>query len=300
MLTRCPHCQTTFRVAPEQLKARLGQVRCGTCRGVFNAIDSLADEVPVVIGPTAEPVAAAPEPILETETEAEAKPEPVPEPASSATPEDDSPPPPAEPGGEETAVPAATETMSTVATVATVVVNAEKTPVPAAWEIISEPPPPRRWPWITGLLILLVLAAGQLLYIFRVELAVLVPELRPALLAGCEQLGCTLPRPRRAELIGIESSDLAPMDEGRLLLTATLKNRAPFDQEYPHLELTLTDTRDTALLKKVLAPTEYLPADHAAHATNAGFAANAEVAVRLPLEISGLPAVGYRLYLFYP
>ncbi|MDP3036591.1 MAG: DUF3426 domain-containing protein [Rhodocyclaceae bacterium] len=293
MLTRCPHCQTTFRVAPEQLKARLGQVRCGTCRGLFNAIDSLADEVPVVIVPTAEAVETPPEPILETETEAAAEPEPVPEPASSATPEDDSPPPPAEPGDEATAVAAATKTMSTVANV----VDAEKTPVPAAWEIISEPPPPRRWPWIAGLLILLVLAAGQLLYIFRVELAVLAPELRPALLAACEQLGCTLPRPQKAELIGIESSDLAPMDEGRLLLTATLKNRAPFDQEYPHLELTLTDTQDTALLKKVLAPAAYLPA---AHATNAGFAANAEVAVRLPLEISGLPAVGYRLYLFYP
>ncbi|MHB1360845.1 MAG: DUF3426 domain-containing protein [Rhodocyclaceae bacterium] len=294
MLTRCPHCQTTFRVAPEQLKARLGQVRCGACRGVFNAIDSLADEVPVLIGPTTEAVEAPPEPILETETEA--KPEPVPEPASSATSEDDSPPPPAEPGDEATAVATATETMSTFAAVATVVVTAEKTPVPAAWEIISEPPPPRRWPWIAGLLILLVLVAGQLLYIFRVELAVLAPELRPALLAACEQLGCTLPRPRRAELIGIESSDLAPMDAGRLLLTATLKNRAPFDQEYPHLELTLTDTRDTALLKKVLAPTEYLPADHA----SSGFAANAETSLRLPLEISGLSAVGYRLYIFYP
>ena len=168
---------------------------------------------------------------------------------------------------------------------------------------MGKPPPFRRWPWIAGLLILLVLAAGQLLYIFRVELAVLAPELRPALLAGCEQLGCTLPRPQKAELIGIESSDLTPTEAtgaagaSRLLLTATLKNRAPFDQEYPHLELTLTDTQDTALLKKVLAPTEYLPADQDA-AT--GFAANAEIAVRLPLEISGLPAVGYRLYLFYP
>ncbi|MDP1958064.1 MAG: DUF3426 domain-containing protein, partial [Rhodocyclaceae bacterium] len=72
---------------------------------------------------------------------------------------------------------------------------------------------------------------------------------------------------------------------------------APFDQEYPHLELTLTDTQDAALLKKVLAPAEYLPADHDA---TTGFAANAEVAVQLTLEISGLPAVGYRLYLFYP
>ena len=43
MQTRCPECQTSFRVTPEQLKARAGKVRCGQCQGVFNALDSLVD-----------------------------------------------------------------------------------------------------------------------------------------------------------------------------------------------------------------------------------------------------------------
>ena len=44
MKTRCQNCQTTFRVTPEQLKARAGKVRCGQCQTVFNALDSLVDE----------------------------------------------------------------------------------------------------------------------------------------------------------------------------------------------------------------------------------------------------------------
>ena len=44
MKTRCQNCQTTFRVTPEQLKARAGKVRCGQCQTVFNALDNLVDE----------------------------------------------------------------------------------------------------------------------------------------------------------------------------------------------------------------------------------------------------------------
>jgi hypothetical protein len=98
-------------------------------------------------------------------------------------------------------------------------------------------------------------------------------------------------------MLSIETSDLAPADADRLLFTATLKNRAPFDQEYPHLELTLTDTRDAAMVRKVLAPAEYLSP---ARSIKAGFAARSDIAVKLTLEALGVPAVGYRLYLFYP
>ena len=42
MVTSCPACTTTFRVTPEQLKVRQGKVRCGKCRGVFDAFKSLA------------------------------------------------------------------------------------------------------------------------------------------------------------------------------------------------------------------------------------------------------------------
>ena len=46
MLTRCPSCATTFRISPEQLKARQGRVRCGKCRNVFNALETLVEEPP--------------------------------------------------------------------------------------------------------------------------------------------------------------------------------------------------------------------------------------------------------------
>ncbi len=323
MLTCCPHCQTHFRVTAEQLKIRQGKVRCGACQEVFDALDSLSDEAPVLQGApvvppaaesesrrspdgTVEPLAAIvtlesipaaanessdspaePEPAQEPEPEPESVPEPETVPVPAPTPEPESEPeaepkPEAEPESEpapEPENPAAVEPAAE-----------EWAPVPAV------PTPARRWPWVIGSVALLLVAAAQLAYIFRTELAVVAPELRPALLAGCELIGCTLPRPVKPELVGIETSDLAPEGNG-LLLTATLKNRAPFEQDFPHLELTLTDTQDAALVRKVLTPADYLPAGQDAAQ---GFAARGEVAIRLTLTADDVPAVGYRLYLFFP
>ena len=36
--TRCPGCATVFRVKPEQLALRNGQVRCGHCKTVFDGV----------------------------------------------------------------------------------------------------------------------------------------------------------------------------------------------------------------------------------------------------------------------
>lgn len=44
MLTRCPACQTVFRLRAEQLRARHGEVRCGHCFHPFNALDQLIAE----------------------------------------------------------------------------------------------------------------------------------------------------------------------------------------------------------------------------------------------------------------
>lgn len=41
MKTRCPHCQTLFKITNEQLKIHSGQVRCGNCKKLFNAFDAL-------------------------------------------------------------------------------------------------------------------------------------------------------------------------------------------------------------------------------------------------------------------
>jgi predicted Zn finger-like uncharacterized protein len=362
MLTRCPHCETAFRVTPEQLKARNGLARCGSCHGVFNALDSLTDEVALVIGQQLRTEAmpfAAVEPQSETATgfaaemtvETEALlPDDAQVVVAGEMPE---PEPPSEAEIESAAVAlplveAGTEAVSPVADIdfalpseeaaadnnsesrlpqdGAAMVEADLNPdaepdtqnvlpaapeaapvaapepeeaaFPEAWSAVAAPPPPpRRWPWITGVFLLLVLMVGQMLFVFRIELGVLLPELRPALVAGCDLLGCVLAHPRKPEMLSIETSDLAPSDGDHLLFTATLKNRAPFDQEYPHLELTLTDTRDAAMVRKVLAPADYLSPSQS---IKAGFSARSDLAVKLTLEALGVPAVGYRLYLFYP
>jgi predicted Zn finger-like uncharacterized protein len=46
MYTQCPHCQAIFQISAEQLKAARGDVRCGQCLTVFNALHHLSEEVP--------------------------------------------------------------------------------------------------------------------------------------------------------------------------------------------------------------------------------------------------------------
>jgi len=41
MVTRCPQCNTCFRVTTEQLKTAKGAVRCGSCLHIFKALDHL-------------------------------------------------------------------------------------------------------------------------------------------------------------------------------------------------------------------------------------------------------------------
>ena len=43
LATQCPHCQTSFRVAKDQLKLVGGMVRCGACMKTFNGLENLLD-----------------------------------------------------------------------------------------------------------------------------------------------------------------------------------------------------------------------------------------------------------------
>jgi predicted Zn finger-like uncharacterized protein len=183
----------------------------------------------------------------------------------------------------------------------TVGVGSEAGTEPVEWsETFPEPlPAPRRWPWVMGSLIALIAIGLQCALAFRVELAVLWPEGKPALVALCEIAGCEVGLPAKVGQVGIEASDLHPdtTQPGRLLLTATLKNRAPFAQQFPHLELTLTDTADKAVARKVLTPADYLPATSS---VADGMPSSADVTVSVGVDARDMTASGYRLYLFYP
>ena len=42
-VTQCPHCSAKFRVREEQVKLHSGLVRCGACRGIFDAVEHLIE-----------------------------------------------------------------------------------------------------------------------------------------------------------------------------------------------------------------------------------------------------------------
>jgi hypothetical protein len=101
--------------------------------------------------------------------------------------------------------------------------------------------------------------------------------------------------------MSIETSDLQTDNrrDGVIVLNAVIRNRAPFAQEYPSLELTLTDERDQAVVRRVLAPLDYLQAGLAERVAP-GIAPGAEAVLRVNFDSSRFKAIGYRLYLFYP
>src|SRR6185436_20616496 len=41
LITTCTHCLARFRVTPQQLNLKQGQVRCGHCQKVFNGFEAL-------------------------------------------------------------------------------------------------------------------------------------------------------------------------------------------------------------------------------------------------------------------
>ncbi len=65
MYTQCPQCKTLFRIGAEQIRAAAGQVRCGRCERVFDALEHAVGEREPQVGrqtaqvPSARPAAAA-------------------------------------------------------------------------------------------------------------------------------------------------------------------------------------------------------------------------------------------------
>lgn len=283
MLTRCPACATAFRVTLEQIKARQGQVRCGRCQNVFNAIEHLTDTATVP-----ETTAVAAEPIVES-------------PATEELPVVESPQPavPDIPASTETDEPEAETTVAEE--VADLHVEAAIPPSPLSMDYAPESEDAtnvRRWPWAVGIALAALALTIQILIAYRVELASRHPGMRPVLEALCDQLQCTIGLPMEADQLGIEASDLHPgAQKGQLELNATLRNHAAYAQSWPHLELTLTDTNDKPLARKVIEPALYLPAKQG---QNSGFPPNSDAAVKVGIDPGSIPAVGYRLYLFYP
>jgi len=313
MLTRCPGCTTTFRVTSEQLKVRQGRVRCGQCQQVFNAIEHLTDvraDTPAAkTMPSDDTVVIELSPVSEIKADTF---EATSESASALTPvtplihieasesaesteliEHVEPREQSEAPEEHAATPPSEH-----------VRHSDDTPLLQPSPLSGEYALPKdsedkapRWPWFTAALLTLLMLVAQGLVAFRVDLAAKHPGLQPLLATLCQVAHCTVDLPSNPDLVSIEVSDLHPGRKSGLELTATLRNHAPYAQAWPNLELTLTDATDKPIVRKVLTPTQYLPATQS---LAQGFPAGNDVALQLAFDPGTLPADGYRLYLFYP
>lgn len=154
------------------------------------------------------------------------------------------------------------------------------------------------WLWLAGSLLLLMSLGMQGVYFFRSELAARQPGLKPLLQQFCGALQCKIRLPANPDFLSIETSNLEadPVQANLVTLNAILRNRARLAQEYPLLELALTDTQDKMIARRIFQPREY--------AKNAdldrGMLPNEEVTVKLALDLGDLKASGYRVFLFYP
>ena len=277
IITRCPGCATAFRASETQLVTRGGHVRCGRCETVFDAYTY-----------------ALPENMLPTSQSAESprppealEPQILPE-ALVLTPSPAQDPQPAN-SDESVADTPAIDTPAEIADPNLELDFGRSKPHAAA---ISA------WiAWPATVVTAFVLAA-QIAFHFRGDLTLAFPAVKPYAEELCAELGCDLPLPSRSDMMSIESSDLQAdtINPGVMVLSATIRNRAPYAQLPPALELTLTDPQDRPMARRVLAASEYL----ARGATYSSFPASTEIPIKVFFDASAVKATGYRLYLFYP
>ena len=313
MVTTCPHCATSFNVAPDVLLSRNGRVRCGQCKQVFDGLMSVttleafqsaaADGAAVAVDTPALPVAAVeinwpalpgvpeiPVPPMPLEVTAAARPEYLPGNAPDAAPAVSTPP-------VSHGQPRISDSPRVSAAFKAPVAEAEPRPDDAI-----APPSPKRRLWAVAAGMAALALAAQVTYRYRSEIAAHFPLVKPALAQVCEWAGCSVPPLQQPAALNIEASDLQVVDKAQphiVQLTATLRNRSSIELGYPAFDLVLTDNREHALARRVILPKHYLPGPmlQGAQVAQSTIAANAEITVRVDMDIGNLPAGGFRLNL---
>jgi predicted Zn finger-like uncharacterized protein len=323
LITCCPACGTMFRVVPDQLKISEGWVRCGHCAEVFDATAHMMEgapvpplrqaDAPLPQGQAGWQHSAAPEPspvdIAMAHAPAQASPAAAPDSELRESPldqpfvfrrsdladTDDMPSvsPPAAPrsdfGASSSLLQDEADQAEEELHQLSFVRHARRK---AFW---------RRRGVRAGLFLSALLLAALLGLQVAVHdhdrLAAAQPALRPWLERLCQPLACTLGPPRQIEAIVIDGSSFNKLRGEAYRLNFTLRNNAAFPIEAPALELTLTDTQDQAVLRRVLQPGEL-------GAPSATLAAGGEWTASVPLALTpngqtGRVA-GYRLLAFYP
>jgi predicted Zn finger-like uncharacterized protein len=159
--------------------------------------------------------------------------------------------------------------------------------------------PVRFWLWLLAVLAV-VLFVAQVLHHERDGIVARQPNLRPAFAALCRFAGCELTALHQIGDVVIEGAAFAREKTGNndYRLSFTLRNGAAVPLAMPAVELSLLDTQERAVVRRVL-----MAADYGAPTV---LGARSDQAASLPLTLSAAeaatlpPIAGYRVEAFYP
>jgi hypothetical protein len=151
-----------------------------------------------------------------------------------------------------------------------------------------------RWLWRLLTLLLTLGLGAQLTWIERAALTQSALT-RPWLLRTCQILHVPPPQVRDLALLQLGARDIRPHPEvpGALLISATLRNRAPWTQPYPLLEVSLSDLSGKPVAQRVFAPDAYLGSRALAAR---GLPAGASAAISLEVRDPGRQAVAFAIH----
>jgi predicted Zn finger-like uncharacterized protein len=238
MYTQCPECLTVYKLEAEALVPACGCVRCSHCDAVFNALGTLAAQLP-------------PEPFTRLEEHALDREPPsadvaVFRPRPPATIE----PPPVD-GEDETVA----------------VADADEGGVGEDFSQLTFTPKfartrHRSWrtaAWITVCVALLLGLGAQLAWAKRDSL-IADATIGPILAASCALVGCHLPLVSAPSQLRLMARDVEqhPSVRDGLLITASVRNDAAFAQPYPVVTIVLSDANGQRLAMRRFQPGDYV------------------------------------------
>lgn len=137
----------------------------------------------------------------------------------------------------------------------------------------------------------------QILVHQRDWLAAKAPATRPMLAGLCSFFGCQVLPLREIEAIVIDSSAFVKIRPNAYRVHFTLKNTVVYAVGTPSLELTLTNTGDQAIVRRIFSPQEFGIQEAS---LGPGAEMNAVLSIGVELADKTERVSGYRLLVFYP
>ncbi len=315
LITQCPACNTMFKVVADQLKVSQGWVRCGQCKEVFDANTHLTRSQSL-----------HPEPELVSRSEVviqDVKPssstsfaQPFggkPDFASSDWVNTVNPPSPLNPAAnqglsnelEGKALDAANFDRQLAQDLPISLIK--KPPAPPSFVRQAQRTQSWKTPWIrAGLglfaLLLVALATLQVAVHERDRVVATHPGAHGIMAELCRRVGCAIRPLRQIDAIVVDASSFNKIRSDSKIelykVTLNLKNNGALAVALPHIELSLNDTQDQTIVRRVLNPAD-IGAVQFVISARGEFNGSAVVQIDTA-QLGGVRVAGYRIWAFYP